>query len=925
MTFLQPIEETNNLNKSWITSGTYKFHLCDKIESVRKLVDICIGRRIASLDLETSGLDNRVYSDEYFQDGVTTKYGIRTVDKVVGICISFDGVNGYYLPLSHEAEGSVNLPWRDTWDEIERLQRGCKLIFHGGIFDTEFLYPLIGKSFWKKDEFEDTFFLQKTINPLKSTPAGLKQLTKFHYNIEMIELADLFSPALLDFLKKQKQGLNFAALHPKEGYIYGASDSIFTYKLFFTLSEKVTSEADKFIYSLEKNYMNVLRKLERERIPINTTLLHKIYNELKSKLFEVGDVIRNCIEVKTGSRGIWTTLNVGSPKQLSSALITSLDGLRLKPTPIMTNQGDQEYDSLSDSDDESDSDSEDEKQYSLSDDVIKELHKVYGSQFQVEFEGKKYSIFELITEYRHYDKMRGTYIEPLTKSVDKYGRVRPSFNQVGADTTRLTCKSGKIKDGYAGVPWQGIPRDSDDDKPELFKQIRDLVEAPEGFVVVKFDYAGEELRVITNLSADPIWTDSFLNKDGDVHSITAKSLFNKPEVTKDERNRGKRSNFAVIYGGGAGAIQRNIGSTIEEATKAMENMRRDVPVLMGYVEHQKFFARKHKCIYTAFGRRIPIPTIDSKIPGIRKKAERCSINYTIQATSADILKIAMVLVDKYIRENNLEDSIKYFLTVHDEIVFLIRPEILMEAIPKIDYWMTYPWKMPKVHGKEWVVPLLTEPGIDVNWKARFDYFKMVNGTPATGEVVDGVYKGKLKKDEEYENGRIYQKIPDFLKGSIWRLPVDGVSPTPTESSSMNKNIETTPSPAKAEGSSASAESSPSPTLTEIEISTTEEEPEKEVSPSAEPAPNASSEEKLGLSGPAREEPKEEPKEEPFRFTLTATPNQQNVRKLHACTILAEGDSLLRVITPRGEVILDESEGIRVKGEAFTLLAQLFGL
>lgn len=923
MAFLQPIEDKNNLDKKWITEGHYKFHLCDKIESVRKLVDICIERKLSSLDLETSGLDNRVYPDEYFEDGKTTKYGIRTVDKVVGICISFDGINGYYLPLSHEAEGSVNLPWRETWDEIERLQRGCRLIFHGGIFDAEFLYPLIGKSFWKKDEFEDTFFLQKTINPLKSTPAGLKPLTKFHFNIEMIELPDLFSPALLDFLKKAKQGLNFAKLHPKEGYIYGASDGIFTYKLFHILKEKLSGQSDEFIYSLEKNYMNVLRKLERERIPINRELLFEILDECKSKLFEVGDVIRQCIESHTGRTGKWDTLNVGSPKQLSSALITSPEGLGLKPTPKMLGEGEEQDFSSGDSDDEeSDSDDEEsEKQYSLSDDVIKELDQLYGHKFQLTFEGKKLSMFSLVTEYRHYDKMKGTYIEPLSKSIDKYGRVRPAFNQVGADTTRLTCKSGKIKDGYAGVPWQGIPRDSDDDKPELFKKIRNLVEAPEGFVVVKFDYAGEELRVITNLSGDPIWTDSFLNKDGDVHSITAKSLFNKPEVSKDERNRGKRSNFAVIYGGGAGAIQRNIGGTIEAATSAMENMRRDVPVLMGYVEHQKLFARKHKCIYTAFGRKIPIPTIDSKIQGIRRKAERCSINYTIQATSADILKIAMVLVDKYLRENNLEDDVRYFLTVHDEIVFLIRPHRLMEVVPKIDYWMTYPWKMPKAHGKDWVVPLLTEPGIDINWKARYDWFRMIDGSPATGAVVDGKYTGKLKKDEEYENGRIYQKIPEFLQGSIIRASVDGVDASvKPETEEVKTNAPSL--------SGDRPDFSPSETAEEVSLSS---EPESTTTPTPDPVPAVSTPIPTASASSEPQEPAEEPKdsekvkEDVFRFTLTATPNQHNARKLHACTILAEGPSLLRVVTPRGEVILDEDEGIRVKGDAFTLLAQLFGL
>ena len=164
---------------------------------------------------------------------------------------------------------------------------------------------------------------------------------------------------------------------------------------------------------------------------------------------------------------------------------------------------------------------------------------------------------------------------------------------MGTDTARLSSRAGDIKDGYSGINFQGIPRDSDEDKPELFKAIREIITPREGYVLVKLDFAGEELRVVTNLSGDPIWTKSFLYEDGDVHSITAKTLFGKADVSKDERNRGKRCNFAFIYGGGSGAIQRNIGCTKEEAQTHMDNLKRDVPVLMGYVEQQKHIARKN--------------------------------------------------------------------------------------------------------------------------------------------------------------------------------------------------------------------------------------------------------------------------------------------------------------------------------------------
>lgn len=781
---LQQIDDRVTVQRDWFKD--YKFHLIRDdqkkgIEQLRRLVDVCVSRGLCSLDLETTGVDNRVYPDEFFEDGKKTRFGIRTVDRIVGICISFDGENGYYIPLTHEPEDSGNLPWDEAWTEIIRLIEGTRIIFHNKKFDAEFLYPVTGREQWKLSQFEDTFLMAKVISPLKSFPAGLKPLAKTFCNVDMVELDELFTPEKMEQLKRLKEGYNFSLLHPKEGKEYGCSDGIFTYQIYHKLREKL--EGYEKIYDLEKSFCNVMRKMERNRVHVDVDRVNQLYVDCQSALQETGDTIRGVIEKKTGRTTKWLALNVGSPAKLSECFFTDPEGLKLKPTPemIATEGGgfSVEYEDGSGDDDDDDDGGADKIVYSLKDEVLKSLHRAYGQKFLVERDGhkdkdgkpKKESIFELVLEYRHYDKMKGSYIEKLVKSHDKYGDVRPSFNQVGTDTSRLSCKAGKIEDGYSGVNFQGIPRDSDDDKPELFKQIRTVIIPRDGWMLVKLDYAGEELRVITNMSGDPLWKKSFLHEDGDVHSITARILFGKSDVSKDERNRGKRSNFAIIYGGGAGAISRNVGCSVEDGGRHMENMRTGLPHLMGYVDHQKKFAKKHKCVYTAFGRRMPIPTIDSPIKAIMRKAERCAINYTIQATSADVLKFAMCYVDKMIRKLGWEDRCRYVLTVHDEIVFEIRPQYLMEIVRKLDEWMVLPWKLPKAHGREWEVPLETEPGIDVHWRARFDYFAMVDGKiPDKKEIgPDGAYKGKLKKGQFFENGRVYQEIPDFLKGHVWKL------------------------------------------------------------------------------------------------------------------------------------------------------------
>lgn len=778
---LQQLDDRMDFRRDWMKN--YKFHLVDSVSKLSRLVDVCAQRKRCALDLETTGVDNRVYPDSYFEDGRVTRHGMRTVDRIAGVCLSFDGQNGYYVPVGHIPEDSGNLPWDEAWEEITRLVNNCQIIFHNAKFDCEFLYPVTGKDYWKLSEYEDTYLMSKVISPLKQHPSGLKPLSKLKYDVELIEIDELFTPEKLAQLKRDKQGYNFAVLHPKEGYEYGCQDGIFTYKLRDTLMP-LLSESDMKIYDLEKSFCNVIRELERNRVHVDVKRVEHLRTECSAEMLKVGDTIKEVIEKNTGRTGKWLTLNVGAVKQLSEALITDPEGLKLKPTAEMLAEANGEHGGGDggggDSDDDEDED-EEQKQYSLKDEALKSLHRVYGSKFSVQREGhvdkdgnpKKESIFELILEWRHYQKMNGSYLNPLSQAVDKYGDVRPNFSQVGTDTTRLSSKAGKIADGYSGINFQGIPRDSDEDKPELFKQLRTCIIPREGKVLVKLDYAGEELRVVTNLSGDPIWTKSFLYEDGDVHSITARTLFGKASVNKDERNRGKRCNFAFIYGGGAGAIQRNIGCDIQEASRHMENLRNDVPILMGYVEHQKAYARKHKCIFTAFGRRIPIPTIDSQIRGIRAKAERCAINYTIQATSADVLKFAMCWVDKNLRRLGWKDRCRYVLTVHDEVVYEVSPEHLMEVVRKLDEWMTEPWKLPKAHGRAWEVPLLTEPGIDFNWKARYDYFAMVDGAPVDPKDIaeDGTYKGKLKKDQYFADGRVYQKVPDFLEKWIHRLPV----------------------------------------------------------------------------------------------------------------------------------------------------------
>lgn len=916
---LQQMDDRVSVHRDWFNN--YSFHLVDSVEKLKNLVDMCIRRGSYSLDTETTGLDNRIYPDEYFEDGVKTRNGMRTVIRCVGVCISPDGENGYYVPLGHEPEDSGNLPWDEAWDELTRLVNSdATAIFHNLKYDGEILLPVTGKEIWPFDKVEDTLLLAKVLNPLHSSPAGLKQLTKIHFGVEMVELDELFTEERKEQLRREKKKYDFSMLHPREGLEYGCSDGIFTYKLFATLRPKMSGN-DLTIYNLEKSFCNVVRRMERNRIHVDVPLVKRLHEECLHEIRNVGDMIRELIEERTGNTGKWVTLNVGSPRQMSEAMFTDMDGLRLKPLKEMVD-GDPNADSDEDSDEVAN------KQFSINDEILKLLDKAYGKRLQVRREGLKDrdgndrhdSLFMLILEYRHYDKMKGSYVGRLLESHDKYGDVRPRYNQMGTDTARLSSQAGSIAEGYSGINFMGIPRDSDDDKPELFKRIRRCIIPRPGKFMVKIDYAGEELRVVTNLSGDPIWTNSFLNEDGDVHSITTRTLYGKQDVSKDERTRGKRCNFAFIYGGGAGAISRNVGCSIEDGQRHMTNLRSAVPVLMGYVDQQKEYARKHKCIYTAFGRRIPIPTIDSPIRGIRAKAERCAINYTIQSTSADILKLAMCYVDKMIKQKGWDGKVIYVMTVHDEVVYEVDPDILQEAVTLLDEWMTLPWKLPKAHGRDWIVPLETEPGIDMSWKASYDFFMMTRGSEVNPKDIDdeGNYVGKLKKGHYYLDGRIYQEIPDFLKPHIRRVGDGGADAPPTEPGPETQVEERDPDV---------VESSPLLDDVQVDVKPIVESGREDTSKKGAPIPSVT-------GGPPQDpvvkraiDPSSPTKKANghFTWTMRAIPSDGVLRKLHAIIVLSEGDVALRMLNANGSVIVDESEMITVDPDRFRLLADLFGI
>jgi DNA polymerase I-like protein with 3'-5' exonuclease and polymerase domains len=521
---LQAERDVPDITKPWM-----KFHEFVRVttpEEVESIVEAAIKNGRCSLDLETEGLDNRI---RYLQTE-TGEEKPYTVHKIVGYCISIgDAKTGYYIPVGHKVEeGCPDLnvkPQSRVEAAITHLCReaqpipkpGCQdplsfneievpprvvIDFWHASFDQEFLYPITGIDWWHPESFEDgmlaafvlysddfSYELKEKAETLLRDPEG--------HPYQMIKLKELF-------VKGRK--IDFSTLSPDEpGVIkYACSDGICTRLLCEDLATKARAPKFRFTYRLEKQVSQVKRVMERPRVKINREKIQVAQAETEKKREEY----RQKIIALALSKG-FKDFEPGSPKQLAEFLfsdqglnITLSDKSKSFPDgkPQKTKNG----------------------QFKTDTDTFEELIELMGVAAP--------PVLEWVIAYRKEDKVLGTYLHNMNQNLDENDELRFSFKQHGAATGRFSAPAGDPEHGYSGIPIHGIPATS---------VMRTCFESRDGYIMVKCDYAGQELRIVTNLCHEPVWVKEFLEGDGDLHTITARAFFNKQEVTKEERKGGK--------------------------------------------------------------------------------------------------------------------------------------------------------------------------------------------------------------------------------------------------------------------------------------------------------------------------------------------------------------------------------------------------
>jgi DNA polymerase-1 len=303
-----------------------------------------------------------------------------------------------------------------------------------------------------------------------------------------------------------------------------------------------------------------------------------------------------------------------------------------------------------------------------------------------------YPLPKLLLEHRGLAKLKSTYCDKLPASADADGRVHTTYGQAIAVTGRLSSSDPNL---------QNIPI-----RTAEGRRIREAFIAPSGHRIVSADYSQIELRIMAHISEDTGLLDAFARGE-DIHRATASEVFGVPvgEVTSEQRRYAKVINFGLIYGMSAFGLAASLGIERDAARSYIDRYFMRYPGVAKYMESTRALAKRQGYVETVFGRRLWLPEINSPNGPRRGGAERAAINAPMQGTAADLIKLAMIAVDRWIRDESL--SSKLVMQVHDELVLEV-PEAELAGVRE---------RLPALMAgvAQMRVPLLVELGVGDNW------------------------------------------------------------------------------------------------------------------------------------------------------------------------------------------------------------------
>ncbi|GAA5014960.1 DNA polymerase I [Acinetobacter puyangensis] len=424
---------------------------------------------------------------------------------------------------------------------------------------------------------------------------------------------------------------------------YAAEDAHVTYRLYEVLSKKlaVSPELKHLLERVELPVAQVLTGMENQGIQLDPEFLHKLSDEFN---LDMQGFEKQVMEM-AGEQ-----FNIASPKQVGEVLF---DKLGIKGGKKTTSG-----------------------QYSTSESVLEKID---------------HPIVQLILDYRTLAKLKSTYTDRLVIQADQTThRVHTSYHQAVTTTGRLSSSDPNLQN----IPIRG----------EIGRQIRKAFIAPQGRVLMAADYSQIELRLMAHFSQDPALVQAFI-EGKDIHRATAAEVLGiaLEDVTADQRRQAKAVNFGLLYGMSEFGLIRQLGFTRAESQSYIKQYFHRYPGIYEYMQRTRQLAHEQGFVETILGRRLYTPDIDARNMMVRKAAERAAINAPLQGSAADIIKMAMIEVEKKIdHQRSL-----LLLQVHDELVLEVDQDYADELRPILQDAMQ--------NVVQLTVPLVVDVGQGLNW------------------------------------------------------------------------------------------------------------------------------------------------------------------------------------------------------------------
>lgn len=565
--------------------------------------------------------------------------------QLVGFSLATEPSKACYVPLGHKGEAQDLLNPGTTPKQIPLKEA------------LDLLRPLLEDPAVLKigqNLKYDALVLKKygiEITPLDDTMVLSYVLEGGQHGHGMDELAKLYldtdTLTYQDVVGTGRSQVTFDKVPLDNALVYAAEDADITLQLHTFLKPRLFSEHQCTVYeTLERPLIPVLVEMEYRGIKVDPVVLKKLSHDFEKRLEEIEKTIHKEVD---------TSFNVASPKQVGEILFEKLKlpgGKKGKTGAYGTSAG-----------------------------VLESLSE------------QGFSIADTLLEWRQLAKLKSTYTDTLAQQINpKTGRVHTSYAMTATSTGRLASSDPNL---------QNIPI-----RTEEGKKIRSAFLAGEGMKLLAVDYSQIELRLLAHMAKLPELQQAF-REGKDIHAETASQVFGIPlkDITPELRRRAKAINFGIIYGISPFGLARQLGINRESAAEHIQTYFKCYPGIQAYMERMKKEAREQGYVTTLLGRKCFIQDIHSRDPNRRGFAERQAINAPLQGGNADIIKKAMIKLDRLLKEKSLKAYM--LLQVHDELIFEIAEGDIEKAEPLIVKTMQSIVSLS--------VPLVVEASVGKTW------------------------------------------------------------------------------------------------------------------------------------------------------------------------------------------------------------------